>query len=153
MFGDNIEDVIGHFLFLVCYLLCGIAATFTYASFHPDSVVPLIGASGAVSGIVGMYLIFFPKVSADIVFFIFYWEIHRVRTTVLAAVGSWFAMQILLGLIVEATTLGEYIRVAFSAHIGGFLAGMILGFVFSRLGYVTRYFHSGRKHWLLGYAF
>lgn len=152
MFGDNIEDVIGHFFFLACYLLCGIAATMTYTGFHPDSASPLIGASGAISGIVGMYLVFFPKVSAHIVFSIFYWEIHRVKTTIFAAVGCWFSMQILFGLLVEATSLGDYIRVAFSAHVGGFIVGMLLGFIFLQLGYVERYFHNGKKHWLLGYA-
>jgi len=152
MFGDNIEDVIGHFFFLLCYLACGTAATYTYAGFHPDSVVPLVGSSGAISGIIGIYLVFFPKVSADIVFFIFNWEIGKIRTTIFVAVSCWFALQILFGLVVEATSLGEYIRVAFSAHAGGFVTGALLGLIFLQLGYVKRYFHNGKKHWLFGYA-
>jgi len=152
MFGDNIEDVVGHMFFLLCYLICGIAATFTYASFHPDSLVPLIGASGAISGLIGMYLVFFPKISADIVFYIFYWEIHKVKTTIFVAIACWFGIQILFSFLIEATSLGKYVRIAFSAHAGGFVAGLVLGFVFLKLGYIRRYMSNGRKHWLLGYS-
>lgn len=152
MFGDNVEDVIGHVFFLICYLICGVVATMTYASFHPGSFTPLIGASGAISGIVGMYLVFFPKVSAEIIIFIFHWEIHNIKTTIFAAVGCWFLIQLLLGIFIEATVIGEYIRIAFSAHAGGFIMGLILGFIFVKLGYIDRYIHDGKKHWLLGYA-
>jgi len=152
MFGDNIEDVVGHFLFLLCYVVCGVLATLTYYGFHPDSIIPLIGASGAISGIAGMYLVFFPRVSADIVIFIFRWEINRIKTTAIVAIGCWFAMQVMLGLLIEATPLGEYFRIAFSAHVGGFVAGVALGLIFLRLGYVDRYFQGGKKHWLFGYA-
>jgi membrane associated rhomboid family serine protease len=153
MFGDNIEDVVGHFFFLSCYLLSGVVGALTYASLHPDSTMPLIGASGALSGIVGMYMIFFPKVSAEIIFLFFYWEIYRVQTTTLSAIGFWFGLQVILGLTIEATSLGEYIKVAFSAHVGGFATGALLGVLFRQSGYVKRYFHNGKKHWLLGYIY
>jgi len=152
MFGDNIEDVVGSLFFLFCYFLAGIVATVTYSTFHQESVIPLVGASGALSGIIGMYLVFFPKVSAELVIYFFYWEVHKVKTTIYVAVGCWFAMQFLLFLLIEETEASKIIRVAFSAHLGGFLAGVIFGYIFVWLGYVNRYVRNGKKHWLFGYA-
>ena len=152
MFGDNIEDVLGHFLFLICYFLCGVGAILMYTQIHPGSMIPVVGASGAISGIAGMYLMFFPRVDAELVLFIFRWEVHSIRTTIYVAVGCWFLMQLALGILVESTSVGEVIRTAFSGHVGGFLTGTALGWIFVRMGFIKRYISCRKRHWLLGYA-
>jgi membrane associated rhomboid family serine protease len=152
MFGDNVEDVIGPFAFLAAYLLGGAAAVLAYFPFHASSTTPLVGASGAVSAVVGMYLVFFPHVKADLVIYFWRWEINTVPTTILGAVVAWFVEQLALMLIAEFTSLGQFVRVAFSAHVGGFLAGALLGSIFIALGYMHRYAASNARHWLFGYV-
>lgn len=117
IFGDNLEDRFGHSKFLVFYLLCGIAATFAQVFADPTSLVPNLGASGAIAGVLGGYLILFPgqRVRVLVVAFI-------VRLPAILVIGFWIALQILNETSAGNATGG----VAYMAHIGGFAAGIIL---------------------------
>ena len=123
IFGDNVEDRLGHGRFLVFYVGCGLIAALTQVALSPDSVVPTVGASGAIAGVLGAYLISFPRsrVVTFIPIIIFPWivEIPAVAYLVL-----WFAMQLLSGVasLGQAEALGG---VAWWAHIGGFVAGLL----------------------------
>src|SRR5215510_14610193 len=123
MFGDNVEDILGELFFLLSYFLCGAAATLGFLACHASSPVPLVGASGAISGIAGLYLVFFPRARAELVLYVWRWEIASVPTTTLAAVGVWFGEQTLLAVVTELTALKDYVNTAFLSHVGGFVAG------------------------------
>lgn len=127
IFGDNIEDAMGHLSYLLFYLLCGFAAGLTQIVLNVDSVIPIIGASGAISGVMGAYIVLFPhgKVRA-LVFFGFFGQVILVPAWVM--IGLWFVLQLLSGF----ATLGaaDVGGVAFWAHVGGFVAGAILVWVF-----------------------
>ena len=121
IFGDNLEDRFGHSKFLVFYLLCGIAATFAQVLAYPTSLVPNLGASGAIAGVLGGYLILFPgqRVRVLVVAFI-------IRLPAILVIGFWIALQIL-----NETSAGNAAGgVAYMAHIGGFAAGIILTLLF-----------------------
>lgn len=121
IFGDNLEDQMGHFGFLAFYLASGIAAATAHISADPDSVVPTVGASGAIGGVLGGYLLLFPRARVDIllIFFVFF-RVFAVPAWVM--LGLWFGMQILGGL----GTPSEAGGIAYWAHAGGFAAGMAL---------------------------
>lgn len=123
IFGDNVEATLGHFRFLIFYLLCGLIASFAHISFYPNSTVPVIGASGAISGILGAYFLLFPNAYVQALLFFFYF-IRIVRIPAFLVLGFWFLFQLLSGLG-SLTTL-EKGGVAWFAHIGGFVAGMLL---------------------------
>ena len=130
IFGDNIEDALGHGRFLVFYLLAGVGAAMAQALTAPRSAVPMIGASGAVSGVLGAYVVLFPYASIlTLVGFAFFWRFVHVPAMVM--IGFWGLMQLLLGyLTVSASTGGAEIGgVAWFAHIGGFLTGVVLLFL------------------------
>jgi membrane associated rhomboid family serine protease len=122
IFGNNIEDSMGHARFLAFYLLCGVAAALTQAAQDPASVVPMIGASGAIGGVLGGYILLFPRarilvlVPLGIVFF-------TMRIPALVVLGIWFALQFLLSTMSGTGAPGG---VATWAHVGGFVAGLIL---------------------------
>jgi membrane associated rhomboid family serine protease len=122
IFGNNIEDAMGHFRFIVFYLVCGVIAASSHAMTDPGSAVPMIGASGAISGVLGAYLLLYPR--AHVLVLIPIWIFIRMFYVPAAFVlGFWFLMQVLLG----AGSLGRGGGgVAFFAHIGGFIAGMAL---------------------------
>jgi membrane associated rhomboid family serine protease len=132
VFGNNIEDVCGHGRFLAFYLLCGLAAAFAQAVADPDSVIPMIGASGAISGVLGAYLVLFPhaRVYVLIPFFIMFMYYLPAKWLL----GFWFVFQLLSGLGADPEQGG----VAFWAHIGGFVAGMGLIFLFRDRKWVQR---------------
>ena len=122
IFGNNIEDVMGHVKFIVFYGICGVVAALSHAIIDPQSTIPMVGASGAISGVLGAYLLLFPR--ARVLVFIpigfFSQMIHVPAALVL---GLWFLMQLFSG----GMSLGhEGGGVAFFAHIGGFIAGMAL---------------------------
>jgi membrane associated rhomboid family serine protease len=121
IFGDNIEDRMGRGRFIVFYVLCGVAAALAQALPNTDSVVPMIGASGAVSGVLGAYLLLYPraKVLVAIPLVIVLYTFHL---PALAVLGLWFAGQLLSSMAQEAGEAG----VAFGAHVGGFVAGLLL---------------------------
>jgi len=122
VFGDNIEDRFGHAKYLAFYILTGIAATLSQWAINTDSQAPLIGASGAISGVLGAYLVIYPhnKVKALIVLFI----ITVLELRAMWLLGAWFVWQLLQGSISLGTA--DSVGVAFFAHIGGFAAGMLL---------------------------
>jgi membrane associated rhomboid family serine protease len=124
IFGDNVEDRMGHIKFLIFYLICGILASGAHIFFAPMSIVPSLGASGAIAGVLGAYLILFPRQGVNVFFF------GRIVTMpALIVIGLWGFMQFWSGFGSLGRT-GEGGGVAYMAHIGGFVAGMILVFLF-----------------------
>jgi membrane associated rhomboid family serine protease len=122
IFGDNVEDRFGHIPFLIFYLVCGLAATFAQLAFNMGSNVPNLGASGAVAGVLGAYILMFPKQKVKVL-------IGRATTQVsaLIVIGLWIVLQFFSGIgsIADTTDTGG---VAYMAHIGGFIAGFVLTF-------------------------
>ena len=111
----------GHFRFILFYLICGIAAVYTFSIINPASTIPMIGASGAVSGVLGAYLILFPRAKVlTLVPFGFYMQVIKVPA--LFVLGFWIIVQLINGML----TGGRGSGVAWFAHVGGFLAGMLL---------------------------
>lgn len=127
IFGNNVEDAMGHVRFVVFYLLCGIAAALAQALQDPSSTIPMIGASGAIGGVLGAYLILHP--TARILVLIPLGILFPViRVPAVVVLGIWFLMQFLESAARPAGAGG----VAYWAHIGGFVAGAVLIFVFKR---------------------
>lgn len=127
IFGDNIEDYLGHFKYLVFYLLGGFGAALAQVVLNPHSIVPTVGASGAIAGVLGAYFLLYPRAKVLIwfpIFFLFYLPAW-------VTLGYWFAMQFVSG---AATSIANYSDtrggVAFWAHVGGFLVGIVLIKVF-----------------------
>lgn len=122
IFGDNLENLLGHIRFAVFYIVCGLAAAFAQIFMDPNSVIPMLGASGAISGVLGGYILLFPQRKVRAIIFNF-------LTTVPAfvALGIWIGYQILLGILTPVGGGG----VAYAAHIGGFVAGVALVKVFA----------------------
>jgi len=130
VFGDNIEDAMGHVSYLLFYLLTGIVAGLTQIVLSPSSTIPLIGASGAIAGVLGAYIVLHPHANVRV----FVWILIFVRLVNVPAwilLGLWFAMQVFSGL---ATPADAEAGVAFWAHVGGFIAGILLILVMRRRG-------------------
>ena len=125
IFGDNIEDRLGHFRYLIFYVLCGIAATFAHAFFNPSSRMPAIGASGAIAGVLGAYLLLFPRAQVTTVIPIFFFITVREIPAVIV-LGLWFVLQLFTGVASLGVAEARAGGVAYFAHIGGFVAGMAL---------------------------
>ena len=123
IFGDNIEYIMGSFRFLLFYLLVGLAASFSHIIMEPSSAVPMIGASGAISGVLGAYLIKFPKAKVLVVIFLFI-IIQTVYIPAVFVLGFWFLMQLVSGFSSLGVKGGG--GVAWWAHIGGFITGILL---------------------------
>jgi membrane associated rhomboid family serine protease len=123
VFGNNIEDVMGHGRFILFYLLCGVAAAGAQMLVGPNSVVPMVGASGAISGVLGAYLLLYPRVRVHTLLF-FGIFVTRVALPAYVMLGYWAVLQ-LLGGLVNLSGIGQG-GTAFFAHIGGFVAGLIL---------------------------
>ena len=121
IFGDNVEDSMGHARYLVFYLLCGVAAAMAQALINPTSTIPMVGASGAISGVLGAYMLLHPHATVRTLIFIGFF-ITIVHVPALIVLGVWFLMQIVSGMLPSSGEGG----VAFFAHIGGFVAGMAL---------------------------
>lgn len=126
VFGDNIEDACGHLRFLAFYLICGVAATLIYVASDPDSTVPVIGASGAISGVLGAYLVLHPR--AKVVLMIFFGIFVNVPAVIVLSL--WIALQVFNALQPATGDSG----VAWWAHIGGFFVGAVLIVWFRRPG-------------------
>lgn len=126
IFGDNIEDRLGHGKYLLFYLACGYLAAFAHAFTNPNSQLPAIGASGAIAGVLGAYLVLFPR--AHVMTFIpigFYMVLRQLPA--ILVLGLWFVMQLFTGVAsLEVNTAQETGGVAYFAHIGGFVAGLVL---------------------------
>jgi membrane associated rhomboid family serine protease len=117
VFGNNIEDVMGHVRFVVFYLACGILAALSHALTDPSSTIPMVGASGAISGVLGAYVLLFPRAHVLVLMP----GIGMTRVAAGFVLGMWFVLQLLSGGISIGSQGGG---VAFFAHIGGFIAGM-----------------------------
>ena len=132
IFGDNVEDTLGHFRFLGFYLLSGLGAAAAQTLVHPESRVPMIGASGAISGVLGAYLLLFPhaRVLTLITFGFFIRFVHIPAVIVL---GFWIVVQVVFGLVSVGAGAEEG-GVAWFAHVGGFVAGLVLLFLFRPRG-------------------
>lgn len=126
IFGDNVEDRLGHVKYLIFYFACGIAATFAHAFMNPHSTLPAVGASGAIAGVLGGYLVLFPH--ARVMTFIPIGFVVALRELpAILVLGLWFVLQIFTGAAsFGARSLEEAGGVAYFAHIGGFVAGLIL---------------------------
>lgn len=121
VFADNVEDRMGRGRFLIFYLICGLAAALAQIAALPSSRVPMVGASGAISGVLGAYMLLFPhaRVLTVIPIFIF---LHFIRLPALVVLGMWFLFQVLYSVWSDPSRGG----VAWYAHIGGFVAGLVL---------------------------
>jgi len=130
IFGDNVEDTLGHARFLAFYLLAGTAAALAQMVVHPTSRIPMIGASGAVSGVLGAYLLLFPYASV-LILLIFGFFVRIVRWPAMIVLGLWIVVQFVNGLVTFSVSGsgGATGGTAWFAHIGGFLAGMVLLFL------------------------
>jgi membrane associated rhomboid family serine protease len=133
IFGDNIENRIGHFRFAVFYVICGLAAALGQIAMDFGSIIPMLGASGAISGVLGAYLLLFPTNRVQVIMFRFI--VQTVPAYV--ALGIWIALQLIQGFLTPPGQGG----VAYAAHIGGFLAGLALIKIFT-IGKSTPAFFS-----------
>jgi membrane associated rhomboid family serine protease len=124
IFGDNVEDRFGHIQFTIFYLLCGLAATFAQLAFSLGSNVPNLGASGAIAGVLGAYMLMFPRQQVKVL-------VGRIVTPVsaLIVIGLWIVLQFFSGIGSIANT-ADTGGVAYMAHIGGFIAGFVLTYLF-----------------------
>lgn len=127
VFGNNVEDRLGHGRFLLFYLAAGLAAAALHIALEPGARLPMVGASGAISGVLGAYLVLWPHARVTIFVPMLLFFLPRVRAGWL--LGFWFVMQ-LLGVVAAPSDVGG---VAFGAHVGGFVAGLAVGFVARRL--------------------
>jgi membrane associated rhomboid family serine protease len=124
IFGDNIEDRFGHFRFLAFYLIAGVAAGIVHVQLHPNSTIPTVGASGAVSGVLGAYTVLYPHIRVrTLLVLVVFWQVIRVPAVLF--LGLWFLAQA-MGLFSARSELGA--GVAFGAHLGGFVVGALVAF-------------------------
>src|SRR5215212_2523021 len=125
IFGDNVEDRLGHIRFIVFYFLCGLVAAFSQAVLNPNSLVPMVGASGAIAGVMGAYLVLYPH---SRVLMLFPFPLFVFELPAIVFLGFWFFIQFLNGInqlpIFERNAISG--GVAFWAHVAGFVAGLIL---------------------------
>ncbi len=122
VFGNNVEDAMGHVRYLLFYLVCGVAAALTMAFVSPYSLVPIVGASGAISGVLGAYVLLYPRAKVRV---LIPWGIvifYPFRIGAMWVVGFWFALQLFNAVMSDATQPG----VAWWAHVGGFVIGLAL---------------------------
>lgn len=125
IFGDNIEDYLGHFTYLIFYLVCGFAAAITHILLNAGSNVPTVGASGAIAGIMGAYFLLYPRAKVLtlvplIIFFTFWWLPAWI------VLGYWFALQFFSGAATQVAYTTQGGGIAFWAHVGGFVTGVAL---------------------------
>ena len=130
IFGNNIEDSMGHIKFVVFYVICGIAAVFAHTVINPGSKIPMIGASGAIAGVLGAYILLFPRAKVStLIFFGFF--IRIIEIPALIMIGFWIVIQFLSGAMSAGVQGGG---IAYFAHIGGFLAGFAFIVFFKKRG-------------------
>jgi len=132
IFGNNVEDSSGRLRFLLFYLLCGAVAAGTQSVATPQSPVPMVGASGAISGVMGAYIVLYPRVRVHMLIFLGIF-ITRIAVPAYFMLGYWFFLQVVSGFLPS-----EEGGVAFLAHAGGFVSGMVLIFLFKNAGLVER---------------
>jgi membrane associated rhomboid family serine protease len=133
IFGDNVEDRMGHLKYLIFYLLCGFLASATHIFFGPNSRIPSLGASGAIAGVLGAYLVLFPRQGVRVLM----WG-RIVEVPALIVIGLWGVLQFVSG-FGSLAQVGESGGVAYMAHVGGFIAGVLLVFLFRNPSEPPRY--------------
>ena len=124
IFGDNIEDACGHIRYILFYVLCGVIAGLVHIAANPGSLIPAVGASGAISGVLGAYLLLYPRANVLTVIPWGYFFYRVVRIPALLYIGFWFVLQVIAGSV--TLLYGVKVGVAYFAHIGGFVAGLVL---------------------------
>jgi len=127
MFGRKVEATLGHGKFLLVFVLSGVGGQLLYWLLDLHSPVPCVGASGAISGIAGIYLVLFPRDRFDLHLYLGWWKVKTIESDARVAVSVWIAEQFVLAVI---TAFGSWSSIAFWAHVGGFAAGAGLGFVY-----------------------
>jgi len=132
IFGDNVEDALGHFRFITLYLLSGVGAALTQIFMSPESRIPMVGASGAISGVLGAYLFLYPRARV-LTLLMFGFVFLFVHVPAVIVLGFWIVVQIFSGLISYGAG-GEEGGVAWFAHIGGFAAGVLVLFLLKLRG-------------------
>jgi len=135
LFGNNVEDSMGHFRYVAFYLLSGVAAAAAQTFVNPTSAIPMVGASGAISGVMGAYVVLYPRVRVHMLIVLGFF-ITRIAVPAFLMLGYWFLLQILGGLPALGDDRGG---VAFWAHAGGFIAGAVLILVFKDDDLVARH--------------
>ncbi len=141
IFGNNVEDSMGHARFAVFYLLCGIAAAVAQIVSNPASGIPMVGASGAIGGVMGAYIVLYPRVHVHMLIFLGFF-VTTVAVPAVFMLGYWLLIQVIGGFGSIGAQGGG---VAFWAHIGGFVAGMILVLLFRKPELVDRHPYHGWK--------
>lgn len=146
IFGDNVEDRMGSGRYLLFYLLCGVIAAAVHIYFNPLSTVPTIGASGAISGVLGAYIVLFPtaRVITLVPLFFLPWFIE---IPAIFYLGFWFVSQLLNGMLAIVTNVQAFGGVAWWAHVGGFVAGLLLVRLFISRRYYRRYYVDEYYPW------
>jgi len=142
IFGDNIEDILGHGKYLLFYLFCGVAAALAQVAANPDSHVPMVGASGAIAGVMGAYMVKFPQSRILTLFTLLFFWVTEVPAWMMLI--YWFGLQFLSGVGSLGTSEASQGGVAFFAHIGGFVAGIVL---VSVMGPRQRYMRRRDLYW------
>ncbi|HEX2091570.1 MAG TPA: rhomboid family intramembrane serine protease [Longimicrobiaceae bacterium] len=140
VFGNNIEDSMGHLRFIVFYLVCGIAAALAHIYLSPNSRIPAVGASGAISGVMGAYIVLYPRVRVQT------WipPFFMVNLNAFFLLAYWFVIQLFTGVVSFGPEMGEQGGVAVWAHVGGFVAGLALIKVFEKPRLVSAKRHKER---------
>jgi membrane associated rhomboid family serine protease len=135
IFGDNVEDRLGHLGYFIFYVACGIAATFAQYYFNSHSSLPNVGASGAIAGVLGAYILMFPHARVDVL------VIRQIISLpAIAVIGFWIVLQLFssFGSIARTDETADAGGVAYMAHVGGFVAGLVLALLFGRRGGPSR---------------
>jgi membrane associated rhomboid family serine protease len=138
IFGNNVEDAMGHARFVAFYLLCGVAAALSQVAADPASAVPMVGASGAIGGVMGAYVLLYPRVHVHLLVFLGFY-VTTVAVPAFVMLGYWFLLQLVSGW----GAIGAKGGVAFWAHAGGFIAGAALLFVFRNRRLLERHPYRG----------
>jgi membrane associated rhomboid family serine protease len=151
VFGNNVEDSMGRFRFLAFYLICGLAAAAAQTAIDPGSIVPMVGASGAISGVLGAYLVLYPRVRVNVLVFLFIF-IRVIPVPAWMMLLFWIGLQVLSGLPQLSAEAGSKVSagVAVWAHIGGFAAGVVLVKLFENRRLVRERMERHRERALPG---
>jgi membrane associated rhomboid family serine protease len=139
IFGNNVEDSMGSFRFAAFYVLCGLAAAGAQISYDPESAVPMVGASGAIGGVMGAYVLLFPRVRVHMLIFLGFF-VTTIAVPAIFMLGYWFAVQLISGVASAGAPGGG---VAFWAHVGGFVAGAVLIYLFRDNDMLARHPYYG----------
>lgn len=134
IFGNNVEDAMGHGRFLVFYALCGVAAVFAQVLPNPGSVVPMVGASGAISGVLGAYMLLYPRARVLLGMPMGFVIVQLGRFPAVWVLAGWFVLQLVFSVFGPRMSGETGGGIAFGAHIGGFVAGLLLVALFKRRG-------------------